>query len=88
MEEEVEIEKSFFLTKEGDLTTKIRFGTLSVEVGQEVVSNGRFCVPNGTVGYVSQIHEPYTRHFSSNVIEVMWEGDPCGMCMKFKDLRF
>jgi len=59
-----------------------------VELGDVVVSNGRFPgVPRGLKGVVFRILEPYVEGRTTDVIGVRWE-DGTTAWMKFKDLLF
>ncbi len=56
-----------------------------IEVGQRVISNGRV-YPDGLGGMVVKIHQPYEGGKTSDVIEVLFDGDDYPISLKFKDL--
>ena len=87
MEQELEVE-GFLIHKDDGLIISISLGNQSVRLRQKVISNGRFCIPENTIGFVAHLRQPYTQGWTSNVIEVQWEEDFPSMNMKFKDLKF
>lgn len=80
--------RGYILEKDGGKIIAITpvGSTHTIRVGQEVVANGRMFFPAGTKGKVIKIYEPHTEGLTSDVIEVQFEGEPCGSFMKFKDL--
>ncbi len=59
-----------------------------IELGQLVVSNGRFSVPRGRRGIVIRINLLYEKGRTSDILEVHFEGDHYPSIMKLKDLEF
>lgn len=59
-----------------------------VNLGQKVFSNGRMSIPNGTVGIIVEINEPYTDGRTSNILEVWFEGYREPYSMKTKDISW
>ena len=56
-----------------------------IEVGQRVISNGRF-YSYGLSGIVMNISPPYIDDRTSDVIEVLFDGEEIPVLVKFKDL--
>lgn len=59
----------------------------SVKVGDNVVSNGRIFVPRGTPGVVKKIHPVFEGGRTTDVIEILFEGEESTYMMKFKDME-
>ncbi len=58
-----------------------------LEVGQTVISNGRFGASEGVAGKIVEIHAPSTNGRTSDIVDVDF-GRRGGLCMmKLKDLR-
>ena len=58
-----------------------------IKVGQRVISNGRFYL-YGVGGIMMKIYPPYTGHWTSDVVEVLFvfDGKEIPVSVKFKDL--
>ena len=54
--------------------------------GQEVVANGSMHVLPGRVGIIQHLTEPHTEGHTTDVLEVLFDGESCAFPMKPKDL--
>lgn len=66
----------------------IQHGEMTIRLGQFVVANGRY-LANGTRGLVVELHVPYTKARTSDIIDCLFEADmrePILSFMKLKDL--
>lgn len=71
----------------GDKIITLKSGKYNVELGGEVVANGRFFAQDGAVGYVVNIALPDQDGRTSNIIDVVFKGAHGISKMKLKDLR-
>jgi len=76
----------FTLELQKDKIASIEHMGKKICVGQLVIANGRIFKPAGTLGVVVRLHWPYKSGLTSDIIEVVFEGNSETHFMKFKDL--
>ena len=59
----------------------------TINVGQKVISNGRFGASRGTKGIVKKIDEPFSKGRTDDIICVLFNSHNFPNNMKFKDLE-
>lgn len=72
---------------EGRITEATEAAGRTYRLGQEVVSNGRFAAPKGTVGTLVEIQRPWSDGRTSDFLVVLFGGDVVVAHMKPKDLE-
>jgi len=58
----------------------------AISLGQEVRASMGCSLPQATRGVVVKIHRPHENGRTSDVIDVIWEGEICPTATKFKEI--
>lgn len=78
--------RAWTLTFAGDKIIALKAGKFDLELGGEVVANGKYGVPAGTHGRIVELSMPDQQGRTSNVISVLFEQSRIVYEMKLKDL--